>query len=76
VTVLLKKNSIIACRVNPWMVVQEIDQLCEEWTPEPLHPLITDDMETSTPVLERYMCRPLEYAHEKLLRFQGVSRST
>lgn len=53
--------------INAWMVVQEIDQLCEEWTPEPLHPTITDDMEMSTPVLERYMGRPDNFAHENLL---------
>jgi serine palmitoyltransferase len=31
---------------------QEIDQLCDEWTPEPLHPPITKEMELSPPVLE------------------------
>jgi serine palmitoyltransferase len=34
---------------------QEIDQLCDEWTPEPLHPPITKEMELSPPVLERYI---------------------
>lgn len=33
---------------------QEIDQLCEEWTPEPLHPPITEEMEKEPPVLERW----------------------
>ena len=33
---------------------QEIDQLCQEWTPEPLHPPITEEMEKEPPVLERW----------------------
>lgn len=31
---------------------KEIDQLCEEWVPEPLHPPITKEMEYEPPVLE------------------------
>uniref|UniRef100_A0A0C9S9D0 serine C-palmitoyltransferase n=1 Tax=Wollemia nobilis TaxID=56998 RepID=A0A0C9S9D0_9CONI len=31
---------------------KEIDQLCEEWVPEPLHPTITKEMEFEPPVLE------------------------
>ncbi|KAJ7540676.1 hypothetical protein O6H91_10G026200 [Diphasiastrum complanatum] len=31
---------------------QEVDQLCEEWVPEPLHPPITKEMEYNPPVLE------------------------
>ncbi|KAL3698504.1 hypothetical protein R1sor_012580 [Riccia sorocarpa] len=30
----------------------EIDQLCEEWVPEPLHPPVTEKMKMKTPVLE------------------------
>ncbi|CAD5174513.1 unnamed protein product [Musa acuminata subsp. malaccensis] len=30
----------------------EIDDLCEEWVPEPLHPPITEDMKVKPPVLE------------------------
>ncbi|CAM6110185.1 unnamed protein product [Calypogeia fissa] len=30
----------------------EIDQLCDEWVPEPLHPPITEEMNVETPVLE------------------------
>lgn len=30
----------------------EIDQLCDEWVPEPLHPPITEEMNVKTPVLE------------------------
>ncbi|KAG0584220.1 hypothetical protein KC19_3G194500 [Ceratodon purpureus] len=37
---------------NRALTETEIDQLCEEWNPEALHPPITDDMEMSTPVLE------------------------
>lgn len=37
---------------NRALTETEIDQLCEEWTPEPLHPVITDDMEMKTPILE------------------------
>ncbi|OAY74694.1 Long chain base biosynthesis protein 1a [Ananas comosus] len=32
--------------------VQEIDELCEEWMPEPLCPPITEDMQTEPPTLE------------------------
>lgn len=32
---------------------QEIDELCNEWVPEPLIPQITDEMKYDTPVLER-----------------------
>lgn len=35
---------------------QEIDELCEEWAPEPLIPSITDDMKREPPVLERWEC--------------------
>ncbi|GLJ15318.1 hypothetical protein SUGI_0251140 [Cryptomeria japonica] len=31
---------------------KEIDELCEEWIPEPLHPPITKEMEYEPPVLE------------------------
>ncbi|CAN6466260.1 unnamed protein product [Victoria cruziana] len=31
---------------------KEIDQLCEEWTPEPLHPRITEEMGYEPPILE------------------------
>eukprot|EP00249_Psilotum_nudum_P020305 c27645_g1_i1 orf=282-1718(-) len=31
---------------------QEIDQLCGEWVPEPLHPPVTEEMEFEGPVLE------------------------
>lgn len=31
---------------------KEIDQLCDEWVPEPLHPAITKEMEMEPPVLE------------------------
>ncbi|KAH7423465.1 hypothetical protein KP509_12G057100 [Ceratopteris richardii] len=30
----------------------EIDQLCDEWSPEPLHPPVTSEMEMEVPVLE------------------------
>ncbi|CAL9086317.1 unnamed protein product [Musa textilis] len=30
----------------------EIDDLCEEWVSEPLHPPITEDMKVKPPVLE------------------------
>lgn len=33
---------------------QEIDELCDEWVPEPLIPPITDDMRHEPPVLERW----------------------
>jgi serine palmitoyltransferase len=32
---------------------QEIDELCDEWVPEPLIPPITEDMKHEPPVLER-----------------------
>ncbi|RRT46563.1 hypothetical protein B296_00054356, partial [Ensete ventricosum] len=32
--------------------MQEIDDLCEEWVPEPLYPPITEEMKTEPPVLE------------------------
>ncbi|KAL5993353.1 serine palmitoyltransferase component [Asimina triloba] len=32
---------------------KEIDELCEEWVPESLHPTITKEMECEPPVLER-----------------------
>eukprot|EP00250_Pteridium_aquilinum_P020600 c24875_g1_i1 orf=202-2427(+) len=34
------------------LTTQEIDQLCDEWSPEPLHPPITAEMEVETPLLE------------------------
>lgn len=36
-------------------ITQEIDELCDEWVPEPLIPPITEDMKHEPPVLER--CR-------------------
>lgn len=33
--------------------MQEIDDLCEEWVPEPLHPPITEEMKAEPPILER-----------------------
>lgn len=33
---------------------QEIDELCDEWVPEPLIPTITDEMKSEPPVLERW----------------------
>lgn len=34
------------------LTVQEINQLCDEWTPEPLHPPISSEMEMEIPLLE------------------------
>lgn len=34
--------------------LQEIDELCEEWIPEPLIPPITEEMQCEPPVLERW----------------------
>lgn len=31
---------------------KEIDDLCEEWVPEPLHPPITEEMQDMAPILE------------------------
>ncbi|ONK59236.1 uncharacterized protein A4U43_C08F4380 [Asparagus officinalis] len=31
---------------------KEIDDLCDEWVPEPLHPPITEEMEADPPILE------------------------
>lgn len=33
--------------------LKEIDELCEEWVPESLHPPITEKMEYEPPILER-----------------------
>lgn len=33
--------------------LQEIDELCDEWVPEPLIPQITKEMIYEPPVLER-----------------------
>lgn len=32
---------------------QEVDELCDEWVPEPLIPSITEEMKYEPPVLER-----------------------
>ncbi|MCO5562522.1 hypothetical protein L7F22_016149 [Adiantum nelumboides] len=34
------------------LTTQEIDQLCDEWSPEPLHPPISTEMEVEAPLLE------------------------
>jgi len=36
-----------------FFITQEIDELCDEWVPEPLIPPITEDMKHEPPVLER-----------------------
>lgn len=38
---------------------QEIDELCDEWVPEPLIPSITEEMKYEAPVLER--CGPIVF---------------
>ena len=61
-----------SCCAYSGMVVQEIDQLCEEWNPEALHPPITDDMEMSTPVLERCIDRPTDFVYEKMFHLSLI----
>ncbi|KAI5064892.1 hypothetical protein GOP47_0019587 [Adiantum capillus-veneris] len=34
------------------LTTQEIDQLCDEWSPEPLHPPVSAEMEMEAPLLE------------------------
>lgn len=37
-----------------WLIyLQEIDELCDDWVPEPLIPSITEEMKYEPPILER-----------------------
>lgn len=47
----MHSRSVIECSS---VYTQEIDELCDEWVPEPLIPPITEDMKHEPPVLERW----------------------
>lgn len=43
-----KKNGILV------KIIQEIDELCDDWVPEPLTPQISEEMMVEPPTLERF----------------------
>lgn len=40
---------------------QEVDELCDEWVPEPLIPPITEEMKYEPPVLERWISSIIQF---------------
>lgn len=45
---IVKKNGILV------KIIQEIDELCDDWVPEPLTPQISEEMMIEPPTLERF----------------------
>lgn len=46
---MIVKNGILV------KIIQEIDELCDDWVPEPLTPQITEEMMVEPPTLERFL---------------------